>query len=101
MVDAVAGAGAGGARKRMKLVKFCVTLVIPPLDELVSKSVTSSGSLLKLQPEAMAIFRSVGNNSLVTPISTLYASPENISMDLFCAFHPNLVMVPSLGFRFS
>src|SRR5262245_12653333 len=30
------------------------------------------------------------------PISTLYASPEKISSDLFCAFQPNRVTVPSL-----
>src|SRR6266700_3852829 len=30
------------------------------------------------------------------PCSTLYASPENKSSDLFCAFHPNRAIVPSL-----
>ena len=30
------------------------------------------------------------------PISTLYASPVNRSSDLFCAFHPKRVTVPSL-----
>ena len=39
--------------------------------------------------------RSWGNSSLVTPTSTLYASPEKMSSDLFCAFHPKRVMVPS------
>src|SRR5437879_8481225 len=44
---------------------------------------------------------SFGKNSLVTPISTLYASPENSSSDLFCAFHPKRVTVPSLPFVFT
>ena len=43
--------------------------------------------------------RSTENSSLVTPISTLYASPANISSVAFCAFHPNFVMVPSLPLR--
>src|SRR6266699_7145545 len=30
------------------------------------------------------------------PISTLYASPENKSSDLFCAFQPKRATVPSL-----
>jgi len=34
----------------------------------------------------------------VIPISTLYASPENKSSDLFWAFHPNRAIVPSLPF---
>src|SRR5882672_2711831 len=40
--------------------------------------------------------RSVWKISLVIPISTLYASAENSSSDLFCAFQPNRAMVPSL-----
>jgi len=40
--------------------------------------------------------RFCGNNSFVTPTSTLYASPEKSSSDLFCAFHPKRVIVPSL-----
>ena len=39
------------------------------------------------------------NASLVIPISTLYASPEKISRDGFCAFQPNRPMRPSLPFR--
>ena len=34
------------------------------------------------------------------PISTLYASPENTISDLFCAFQPKRVIVPSLPVRF-
>ena len=44
--------------------------------------------------------RAVGKTSLVTPISTLYASPAKIVRDLFCAFQPKRVMVPSLPLRF-
>src|SRR5947199_64275 len=44
--------------------------------------------------------RSVWNSSLLIPISTLYASPENIRSDLFCAFHPKRAIVPSLPFLF-
>src|SRR5947209_18495819 len=36
---------------------------------------------------------SLGKVSLVTRISTLAASPEKISSDLFCAFDQNRVMV--------
>ncbi len=44
--------------------------------------------------------RSCGKSSLVIPISTLYASPENSRSDLFWAFQPNRAMVPSLPFLF-
>jgi hypothetical protein len=40
-------------------------------------------------------------NSLEMPISTLYASPENIRDDLFCAFHPKRLTVPSFPFLFT
>ena len=43
--------------------------------------------------------RSIGNPSLVMPISTLYASAEKINSDGFCAFQPNRAMRPSLPFR--
>ena len=33
------------------------------------------------------------------PISRLYASVANSSRDLFCAFHPQRVMVPSFALR--
>ena len=39
------------------------------------------------------------NASLVMPISTLYASPENTSIEWFCAFQPNREIVPSLPLR--
>ncbi len=44
--------------------------------------------------------RSFWNSSFEMPISTLYASPENISSDLFCAFQPNRATVPSLPLLF-
>ncbi len=39
--------------------------------------------------------------SFVIPISTLYASPANRSSDLFCAFHPKRVTVPSFPVVFT
>src|SRR6266852_2267282 len=45
--------------------------------------------------------RSVWNSSFVMPISTLYASPEKSSRDLFCAFQPNRAIVPSLPLLFA
>jgi hypothetical protein len=44
--------------------------------------------------------RSVLNSRFEMPISTLYASPANNSKDLFWAFQPNRVTVPSFPFRF-
>ncbi len=43
--------------------------------------------------------RSDWKSSLEMPISTLYASPEKISSDLFCAFQPKRAIVPSLPLR--
>ena len=57
-------------------------------------SVTSLGTVANWQLGFSS--RSGWNSSLVMPISTLYASPENISRDLFWAFQPNRVIVPSL-----
>src|SRR5579872_4501022 len=56
--------------------------------------VLSSGVLLKTHPATAD--RSLGNNSLETPCSTFSASPEKIKSDLFCAFQPKRVIVPSL-----
>src|SRR5579864_2133746 len=53
----------------------------------------SSGEWLKTQPATKPL--SLGNTSLDTPCSTLYASPENTIRDLFWAFQPKRVMVPS------
>ena len=59
----------------------------------------SSGVALKEQPSVSS--RSCGNSWFVMPISTLYASPANMRRDLFCAFHPKRVMVPSFALRFT
>ena len=60
----------------------------------VRDSVTSSGNWLTLvQLGKFPYVLSVGNISLVTPISTLEPSAENVSKDLICAFHPKRVMV--------
>ena len=87
--------GAGGARKRIKLTKFTTPLLVS-CDPSV---VRSSG--VPLNWHAAVSSRSWGNDSLVTPCSTLYASAAKIMRDLFWAFQPKRVMVPSLPFRFS
>src|SRR5215471_11356333 len=97
VVDAVAGAGIGGAESRMKLVNNWIAGV-------ASAAVTAA----RLNPsfgvvapwQAGSSLRSVGKMSLLIPISTLYASAANSSADLFCAFHPNRAIVPSLPLRF-
>jgi len=57
--------------------------------------VWSSGVALKMQPGGI----SFGLLSFETPCSMRYASPEKISRDLFCAFHPKRAMVWSLPLR--
>src|SRR2546426_12609420 len=84
----------------MKVAKPTVSLGIwaPEL----SKLVWSSGVPLNRQETGGGLGgnpRSLWNSSLDTPCSTLYASPAKSSSDLFCAFHPNRAMVPSLPFR--
>src|SRR5580698_833153 len=59
-----------------------------------SRFVASSGDPLKTQPGTA--LRSLGKFSFDPPCSTLSASPTKISRDLFCAFQPKRVMVPSL-----
>src|ERR1700686_494472 len=74
----------------------------PATVEVTSKFVASSGVGLIRQPAGIfagGYPRSSGKSSLVTPISTLYASPANIKRDLFCAFQPNRVMDPSFPLR--
>src|ERR1041385_6495346 len=91
--------GCAGALSRMKIVKFSIreeiwlasSPAVGPVGMITC--VLSSGVELPAHPELVL---SLVKSSLVMPISTLEASPENISMDLFCAFQPNLVMVPSL-----
>src|SRR5260370_20069360 len=105
LVDCVGGAGGAGADRRMKSAKFAtsddisetVPIVVPKLGLLFLPFrilLVSSGVALKTQP-AVAL-RSFCNTSLVTPCLTLYASPANISNDLFWALHPKRVMEPSL-----
>src|ERR1700746_1039229 len=98
-VDEPAAAGVGGAERRANSAKLTASPdiseavpVVPPLSFTVC--VLSSGVALNTQPGTA--LRSFGNSSFATPISTLYASPEKMSSDLFCAFQPKRVMVPSL-----
>src|SRR5258705_13678536 len=89
--------GVGGARKRMNSVKRSIELstaagVAP------SRVASLLGTVATLQASVSS--RSVGKAPLVMPISTLYASPEKISSDLFCAFQPKRPVVPSLPFLF-
>src|ERR1043165_296840 len=83
------GAGVGGADRRMKFANCTMSEVPPSLVEI-----GSSGVGLKTQPGTAE--RSLVKPSLLTPCSTLYASPAKKVSDLFCAFQPNLVTVPSL-----
>src|SRR5260370_14773115 len=94
--ELVLGVGVGGADSRMNAAKFTTSdgVVLPP----VPMFVWSSGVWLKMQPGTAE--RSLGNTSFDTPDSTLYASPAKITRDLFCAFQPNFVTVPSLPFVF-
>src|SRR5579862_9559540 len=104
-MEGVGGAGVGGAVIRMNAAKLTrsddisetVPRVVPKLglpDVPLIMTLASSGELLNTQP-ATAL-RSLGNSSFETPCSTLYASPTNMSTDLFWAFQPKRVMVPSL-----
>src|SRR5215469_1304432 len=101
-VEGVSGAGIGGASIRMKFAKASISeitagLWLEPAGELGVKFSVSSGVGLKIHPAVSS--RSWEKSWFVTPISTLYASPANISSDLFCAFQPKRVMVPSLALR--
>src|SRR6266702_2188722 len=89
----VSGEGVGAARKRMKNANFSISL-IASRGFKASVWVKSLGVVANWQVGVSS--RSVWNSSLVMPCSTLYASPENKSSDLFCAFHPNRAIVPSL-----
>src|SRR5262249_6366466 len=91
--------GTAAALRRMKIVKFSIReeiwLASSPavLPVGMMTWALSSGVGLVAHPP---LVRSLVNSWWGIPISRLEASPENISMDLFCAFQPNLVMVPSL-----
>src|SRR5215831_2929132 len=98
-VDEVAAAGVGGADRRATSAKLTASDDMSEAEPVfdppsLSICVLSSGLPLNTQPGTA--LRSLGNNSFATPISTLYASPEKMSNDLFCAFQPKRVMVPSL-----
>src|SRR5437899_5582140 len=90
--------GAGGARKRAKKANFSIAL-IPSTSVLATLLVVSLGASENWQLGVSS--RSVWNSSLVIPISTLYASPEKSSSDLFWAFRPNRATVPSLPLLFA
>src|SRR3954447_26685634 len=89
--------GVGGASNLMKFANATASDVTSPGGPDV-KLVWSSGVALNIQPAVSPRF--CGKASFVTPCSTLYASPEKISRDLFCAFQPKRVMVPALPSRF-
>src|SRR5205085_9280383 len=89
--------GFGGARKRMKDANRSTALTVC-VPTVASVLVTSFGVVTSWQAPVSS--RSVWNSSLVMPISTLYASPENNSTDLFCAFQPKRAIVPSLPLLF-
>src|SRR5580658_1878261 len=103
----------GAELRRMKMAKFSILeetreATPPPPTSLPAAvllkteggtgSVSSSGRSLPVQSSPG--MRSVLKSSLVTPSSTLAASPAKRSRDLFCAFQPNLVTVWSLGLVF-
>src|SRR5262245_42092843 len=93
----VSGDGVGGARNRWKKANFSIAFR-PAGVVVTSVSWASLGTATYWHFEYCS--RSCWNNSFVIPISTLYASPENSSSVWFCAFHPNLDIVPSLPLLF-
>src|SRR6516165_7413762 len=95
-IEGVSGAGAGGANIRIKFANASMSERTAVLGVAVKFSV-SSGVALNRQLGVSS--RSCGNSWLVTPISTLYASDAKIRRDLFCAFHPKRVIVPSFALR--
>src|SRR6516162_2973537 len=99
-LDGVGAAGAGGASIRTKLANATMSEITAGFEVpevVVVKLSVSLGVGTNRQPGVSS--RSCGNSWLEMPISTLYASPANISRDLFCAFQPKRVMVPSLPLR--
>ena len=103
-VDGVLGAGVGGASIRMKSANASMSertagLGLEPGVGVGVKLSVSSGVALKRQPGVSS--RSWGKSWFEIPISTLYASPANMIRDLFCAFHPKRVIVPSFALAFA
>src|SRR5262249_25193882 len=98
------GAGWGGAEKRMKFADCSQAastnsgfekLPLGSFGSLPSPVLTTSFGC-EPRPHASSSTFCVGFSSLVMPFSTTYASPAKTKSDLFCAFQPNLVIVPSL-----
>src|SRR6478735_8080661 len=96
VADGVNATGTGTALSRMKAAKFtCSEEIWLASSPAVGpggmiRCVVSSGVTLNTHPR-MAL-RSLENTSLAMPCSTLEASPEKISRDLFCAFQPKRVI---------
>src|SRR5437660_505897 len=89
-VAGVGGADSSIARSKLSRSDDTSDTVWPSPGGVV-KSVLSSGvGLMSKQPARLPAppSRSFGKLTLETPCSTLYASPEKISSDLFCAFQP-------------
>src|SRR5437879_8137822 len=84
--------GVDGARKRMKKANFSIPFN-PPGVAVASVLVTSFGMVANWHAGFSS--RSVGNISLLIPISTAYARPALSNRDLFWAFQPNREIVPS------
>ena len=94
-VELVDVPGVGGADKRLKIAKFrrsdaiseAVPIDVPKFGLLefpFRKGVLSSGELLNTHP--VTALRSLGNTSLETPCSTLYASPTNSKQRFVLSF---------------
>src|SRR5262252_1548097 len=98
--------GVGGASNRIKFVNFWIAGVASAAE--IADASGPFAKLPRLNPSfgtvvpwhAGSSLRSVGKMSLLIPISTLYASAEKSSSDLFCAFQPKRAIVPSLPFLF-
>src|SRR2546428_9153903 len=81
----VSGEGFGAARKRWKKANLSIALIACS-GVAASTLVTLLGTGVNWHDAVSS--RSARYSSLVIPISTLSASPENNSTDLFCALHP-------------
>src|ERR1700674_875496 len=93
LMEGLEGAGVGGAIHCTKYSTRArssgnISVRIPGV-----KLVTVSGTGFKTQPGVWSI--SLGNVSLVTPISTFIWLPAISSAERTCAFHPKRGMLPS------
>src|SRR2546422_1453764 len=84
--------GVGGARKRIKKANFSIAFN-PAGVPVASVLVTSFGVVANWHAGFSS--RSVGNISLLIPISVAYARAALSNRDLFWAFQPNREIVPS------